>query len=57
MDTDTKPRMSKDTVQRIIDSRLAAIMEKELGEEVSSSRDRERKGAEKESKRFRLFKK
>ena len=57
MDTDTKPRMSKEAVQRIIDSRLAAIMEKELGEEASSSRDRERKGAEKDSKSFRLFKK
>jgi hypothetical protein len=57
MDAETKPRMSKEAVQQIIDSRLAAIMEKELGEEVSSSRDRERKGAEKESKRFRLFKK
>ena len=57
MDAETKPRMGKEAVQQIIDSRLAAIMEKELGEEVSSSRERERKGAEKESKSFRLFKK
>ena len=57
MDAETKPRMAKEAVQQIIDSRLAVIMEKELGEEESSSRDRERKGAEKESKSFRLFKK
>ena len=57
MDAETKPRMSKEAVQQIIDSRLAAIMEKELSEEVSSSHDRERKGAEKDSKSFWLFKK
>ena len=57
MDAETKPRMSKDAVQQIIDSRLAAIMEKELSDEKALSHGTVKQDKSESSKRFGMFKK
>ena len=57
MDVETKPRMSKEAVQQIIDSRLAAIMEKELSEEKALSHGTVKQDKSESSKRFGMFKK
>ena len=57
MDTDTKPRMSKETVQQIIDSRLAAILEKELSEETTSLQGHGKQDESEQSNHFGIFKK
>ena len=57
MDTDTKPRMSKETVQQIIDRRLAAILEKELSEETTSLQGHGKQDESEPSNHFVIFKK
>ena len=57
MDTETKPRMSKETVQQIIDSRLAAILEKELSEETNCLQGSGKQEDSLSSKPFGIFKK
>ena len=39
MNTVAKPRMSKEEIQQIIDSRLAVILEKELQQNEGSEQD------------------
>jgi hypothetical protein len=39
MNTVAKPRMSKEEIQKIIDSRLAVILEKELQQNEGSEQD------------------
>lgn len=39
MNTVAKPRMSKEEIQQIIDSRLAVILEKELEQNEGSAQD------------------
>ena len=39
MNTGAKPRMSKEDIQQIIDSRLAVILEKELQQNEGSAQD------------------
>lgn len=39
MNTVAKPRMSKEEIQQIIDSRLAVILEKELQQNEGSAQD------------------